>query len=106
MRHVTLHAAAAAYGILPLRDAGELRPSDLEWAAVGILVIGFFNFAVSACLALLTAARARDLTREDRGELWKALRQAFVERPSRFFWLPPKERKPFEMPANWSVRRN
>ncbi len=100
VRHVTLHAAAAAYGILPLRDAGELRPADLEWAAVGILVIGFFNFAVSAWLALLTAARARDLTKGDRSELWRALRKAFATQPSRFFWLPAKERRPFEMPAN------
>jgi len=99
VRHVTLHAAAAAYGILPLRDAGELLLSDLAWAGIGILVIGFFNFSVSAWLALLTAARARDLTREDRGVLWKALRQAFVERPSRFFWVPAKARRPFAMPA-------
>ena len=27
VRHVTLHAAAAAYGILPMRDVGELMPS-------------------------------------------------------------------------------
>ena len=100
VRHVTLHAAAAAYGILPLRDAGELLLSDVAWAGIGILVIGFFNFSVSAWLALLTAARARDLTREDRGVLWKALRQAFVERPSRFFWVPARERRPFAMPAN------
>jgi len=86
VRHVTLHAAAAAYGILPLRDAGELMPRDLVWAAAGIAVIGFFNFTVSAWLALLTASQARDLTREDRGELWKALRRAFFTKPSRFFW--------------------
>ena len=57
VRHVTLHAAAAAYGILPMHDAGELVPSDLVWGAAGIAVIGFFNFSVSAWLALLTAAR-------------------------------------------------
>ena len=99
VRHVTLHAAAAAYGILPLRDAGELMPRDLVWAAAGIAVIGFFNFTVSAWLALLTASQARDLTREDRGELWKALRRAFFTKPSRFFWAPPKGRRAFEMPA-------
>ena len=75
---MTLHAAAAAYGILPLRDAGELLTSDLVWAGLGIAVIGFFNFAVSAWLALLTAASARDLTREDRWVLWRALQKAFV----------------------------
>ena len=42
--------------------------SDVAWAGAGILVIGFFNFLVSAWLALLTAARARDLTREDRAD--------------------------------------
>jgi hypothetical protein len=31
--------------------------------------------------------------------LWRALRQAFVAKPSRFFWIPGKERKPFEMQA-------
>jgi site-specific recombinase len=99
VRHVTLNAASAAYGILPLRDAGELLTSDLVWAAVGIGVIGFCNFTVSAWLALLTAARARDLTLDDRKVLWRALRQAFVAKPSRFFWIPGKERKPFEMQA-------
>ena len=99
VRHVTLHAAAAAYGILPLRDAGELLMSDVAWAGIGVLVIGFFNFTVSAWLALLTAARARDLTREDRMALWRALRKAFVERPSRFLWAPGKERKAFAMPG-------
>lgn len=98
VRHVTLHAAAAAYGILPLRDAGELLTSDLLWAGLGIAVIGFFNFTVSAWLALLTAARARDLTRADRGVLWQALGKAFVEKPSRFFWAPAKGRRAFEMP--------
>lgn len=99
VRHVTLHAAAAAYGILPLRDAGLLVPSDLVWAGVGIAVIGFFNFTVSAWLALLTAARARDLSREDRAVLWSALRRAFVANPARFFWIPAKTPRPFEMPA-------
>jgi len=99
VRHVTLHAAAAAYGILPLRDVGELMPKDLVWGAAGIAVIGFFNFTVSAWLALLTAARARDLTRDDRTVLWAALRRAFIAKPSRFFWIPKKRPRPFEMPA-------
>jgi site-specific recombinase len=100
VRHVTLHAAAAAYGILPMRDVGELMAKDLVWGVVGIAVIGFFNFTVSAWLALLTASQARDLTHEDRKDLWKALRRAFASQPSRFFWIPAKERRPFEMPAN------
>lgn len=99
VRHVTLHAAAAAYGILPLRDAGQLHPSDLVWAGTGIMVIGFFNFTVSAWLALLTAARARDLTKADRGVLWTALGKAFVAQPSRFLWLPAKTPRPFVMPT-------
>jgi site-specific recombinase len=82
-----------------MRDAGELVTSDLVWAAAGIAVIGFFNFTVSAWLALQTAARARDLTREDRAVLWTALRQAFLARPTRFFWAPAKGRRAFEMPA-------
>lgn len=92
VRHVTLHAAAAAYGILPLRDAALLTPGDLGWALTGITVIGFFNFTVSAWLALLTAARARDLTYEDRAQLWKALRRAFFAKPSRFLWAPAGKR--------------
>lgn len=99
VRHVTLHAAGAAYGILPMLDAGELMPSDLVWGAVGIAVIGFFNFSVSAWLALRTAGQARDLNHADRKELWKALRRAFVARPARFFWAPAKGRRAFEMPA-------
>ncbi len=98
VRHVTLQAASAAYGILPLRDAAELTLADLTWAGAGIVVIGVCNFTVSAWLALLTAARARDLTWEDRKELWQALRRAFVEKPSRFFWAPGKQRKAFAMP--------
>ena len=69
------------------------------WAGAGIVVIGVCNFTVSAWLALLTAARARDLTWEDRKELWQALRRAFVEKPSRFFWAPGKQRKAFAMPT-------
>jgi site-specific recombinase len=99
VRHVTLHAAAAAYGILPLRDAGLLVTPDLVWAAAGIGVIGFCNFTVSAWLALLTATRARDLTLDDRRVLWRAIRRAFFENPARFFWIPAKTRRPFEMPA-------
>lgn len=97
VRHVTLHAASAAYGILPLRDAGLLAAPDLAWAVAGIAVIGVCNFTVSAWLALLTAARARDLTRDDRKVLWRALRQAFAANPARFFWPPPKGRRGFEL---------
>jgi site-specific recombinase len=99
VRHVTLHAAAAAYGVLPLHAAGELVPRDIFWGFVGIAVIGFFNFTVSAWLALLTAARARNLGPAERSLLWQAIRLAFLERPTRFFWVPARERKSFEMPT-------
>lgn len=99
VRHVTLHAAAAAYGVLPMRAAGELVPRDIFWGFVGIGVIGFFNFTVSGWLALLTAARARNLGPAERSVLWRAIRRAFLARPTRFFWVPARERKSFEMPT-------
>ena len=88
VRHVTLSAASLARGVTSALQHGHLEPGQLIWALVGILAIAALNYGVSFGMAMRTAMRARDLTREDRRRLTRAIREAFWKSPKRFLWKP------------------
>lgn len=92
IRHVTLSTglltfAASAHGTSGVAQAGFF------WGALGIAVIGIFNFAVSFSLALWLASRACGLEREALTSLRRAVLREFLRNPGRFL-LPPREDEP------------
>lgn len=89
VRHVTLQAASLALAAGSLYGTAAFHWVDVAWGALGIVFIAVCNLGVSFALALRTAARARDLSREDRQRLAGALRSAFRASPRRFLWRPP-----------------
>ena len=90
VRHVTLSAASLtlALGSLHLADLTTFR---ILSPIVGVVVIGFFNFSVSYALALLIAARARNVDMRAVNRLVRAVRTRFSHHPIEFFF-PPKGR--------------
>ena len=90
VRHVTLSSASLAFDASALFTAGRLEVGPLLWAALGIVLIGVLNFGVSFGLSLRVALQARDIIREDRGQLVRGLLRAFASRPLRFLVPPTK----------------
>jgi site-specific recombinase len=88
VRHVTLQAASLALAVASLYGTPEFHWGYVAWGGLGIVVIAVCNIGVSFALALRTAMRARDLGHEARARLWRAITQAFRERPVRFLWRP------------------
>jgi site-specific recombinase len=89
VRHVTLSGASVALAISGQARAGHVDGAAAAWALLGVLLIGFLNFAVSFALAFSVALRARDLAGGDRRLLWRQLWTAFSRRPT-WFLVPPR----------------
>jgi site-specific recombinase len=84
VRHVTLSSGALALAISAKGPASVLT-AEVALPCLGILVIGFFNFAVSFFLALTVAIRARNIQAPGRGRVRDALLQHFRRFPGDFF---------------------
>lgn len=87
VRHVTLSTGTLALGITS-RGWEVLGRGALIWAGLGIAVTFVMNLGVSFYLALLTALRAQDVSRDDYLELLRALWRRFRTSPRDFF-IPP-----------------
>ncbi len=88
VRHVTLQAASLTLAAVSLYGTAAFHWADVAWGGLAILLIAACNLGVSFALALRTAARARDLSPDDRRRLTTALRDAFRRDPRRFLWRP------------------
>lgn len=87
VRHVTLAACSLTLA------SGSLLAQSIDWKelvlpAIGVLCIGFLNFAVGYSLSLAVAARARNVRTSTLFRLFRAVRVRLRNRPSDFF-LPP-----------------
>lgn len=89
VRHVTLSAGALTLAACALGPSVLLEP-ELARAALGIGLIGAFNFGVSFSLALVVALRARDVDRSDVLALARAVVARLFGDPLSFFW-PPRD---------------
>lgn len=85
IRHITFAAANLAYG---WAESGFAAVSlqVLLVSALGVLLIGLTNLAVSFALALNVAMRSRGLRFNERRALLGRLLRRFFTRPSDFFW--------------------
>ena len=90
VRHVTLQAASLTMAAGSLYGTEAFHWGEVAWGGLSIVLIAAGNLGVSFLLALRTAARARDLPRDDWRRLTAALRTAFRKDPRRFLWRPRK----------------
>ena len=97
VRHVTLAAASVAYGWSSLFWNHRLEPLDVLWSAIGIGVVGFFNFATAFSLGLWLAMRSRSINYRSRVQLLRGLWHELTHHPARFFF--PKKTTPNQAKA-------
>lgn len=86
IRHITFAAANLAYGWVESGFAA-VPPQVLLVSALGVLLIGLTNLAVSFALALNVAMRSRGLRFNERRALLGRLLRRFFSRPGDFFWV-------------------
>jgi site-specific recombinase len=96
IRHVTFGAANLAYGLQAL----DFQVFWVEAAvcALGVILIGLTNLAVSFSLAMYVALKSRRVRYADTRGLVRILLRRFVRRPRDFFW-PPNEVKEVKNPV-------
>ncbi len=88
IRHVAFSSANLGYA---LAGSGFAPDWNLfAWAAIGVLLIGAVNLAVSFALALYVALRSRRISFADTPRLIKAIWRQFHRQPGSFF-LPPRQ---------------
>lgn len=90
IRHVTFAAANFAYSL-------QILDFQVYWVeaaicALGVILIGMTNLAVSFSLAMFVALKSRRVRHGDSRGVLRILLRRFVRRPGEFFW-PPKEVK-------------
>jgi site-specific recombinase len=90
IRHVTFGAANLAYGLQALNF--EVFWGQALICALGVLLVGMTNLAVSFSLAMYVALKSRRVRYTDTAGLLRILLRRLVRQPRDFFW-PPKEEK-------------
>jgi site-specific recombinase len=84
VRHVTLSMGQLALGMSSL-GIFAFDGYAIFMASLGVLLIGFMNFAVSFFLGLLLAARSRDLSVSTGAALLSRVSLQFLYTPFAFF---------------------
>ena len=86
IRHITISAANTAIGFLGLNHG--ITTKEIWYTFIGVMSIGFVNFAVSFGLAFFVAVKSRGIRLKDYGEflgiLWRYLKRYprdFVQAP-------------------------
>jgi len=99
IRHIAFSSANLGYALTAFDFA--LPPIAVVWAALGVLLIGLVNLAVSFALALWMALRARDIAFAQTGALMRVLWQRLREAPGSFIAAPaatPPTGRPADSP--------
>ncbi|MDX9706072.1 MAG: preprotein translocase subunit TatB [Azospira sp.] len=86
IRHIAFSSANFGYALAAFEFA--LPAATLLWAALGVLLIGAVNLAVSFSLALWMALRARGVEFDQTRELLRLLGRRFIAAPGRFVAAP------------------
>ena len=90
IRHITISAANAAIGFFGLNH--EVSANEIWWTLIGVMGIGFLNFAVSFGLAFIVAVKSRGIHLrnypEFAGILWR-----YIKRYPKDFIKAPSERR-------------
>jgi site-specific recombinase len=90
IRHITISTAYYAFGVDGL--ANNLSKFDWIWTSIGVIGIGFFNFAISFSLAFYVAVRSRNVPLNQFAYLGKLIWIYFKKHPKDFIFPPKVER--------------
>jgi site-specific recombinase len=91
IRHITISTAYFAFGIDGLHN--HLSAFDWIWTTIGVIGVGFFNFAVSFSLAFYVALRSRSIPLSRLPSVGRLIVKYFVRYPQDFIFPPKNERK-------------
>lgn len=91
IRHITISTAYFGFGIEGMNN--NLSVSDWVGTTVGVIGIGFLNFAVSFSLAFFVAMRSRKLSLSMIPNVMKLILRYFIRYPIDFIYPPKVERK-------------
>lgn len=86
IRHIAFASANLAYGAVGLDM--NLSLAGWVWGALGVVLIGLVNLAVSFALALWVALRAHGVRFRHAGALLRLVFARFFSAPQQFFWPP------------------
>ncbi len=89
IRHIAFSSANLGYALVAF--GFELPLATFAWAALGVVLIGLVNLAVSFGLALWMALRARGVAFAQSGELLRRLWHRVNHFPRSFVAAPPAE---------------
>jgi site-specific recombinase len=88
VRHITISTGSIAIAFASQNN--HITTPDLISSVLGIIGIGFLNFAVSFGLALLLALKSRGVHFQQKRELLRELRLYMIKKPTAFFF-PTKD---------------
>ena len=91
IRHITISTAYFAFGVSGLNN--NLSAYDWLWTSIGVIGIGFINFAVSFSLAFLVALRSRNVSLSNVPKVMRYIVKYFIKYPIDFIFPPKEERK-------------
>lgn len=91
IRHITISSANVSIGAYGL-GLKNIPPDYLLVVILGVLGIGFFNFAVSFILAFIVAVRSRGVQLKDYPQFFRVLTSYFFMNPLNFI-IPPRSKK-------------
>lgn len=95
IRHITISTAYYAFSIVGL----DFQLLSIEWigASVGVILIGFINFAVSFGLAFITAMRSRNISFAIIPSFLAGVGKMVLRYPLDFIFPPRKPRTPQDL---------
>ncbi len=90
IRHITISTAYFAFGVEGLDN--QLPASEWIWTTIGVIGIGFFNFAISFSLAFYVALRSRNVPLSQLPFVGRLIVKYFSRHPKDFVYPPVEDR--------------
>lgn len=91
IRHITISTAYFGFGVAGLDN--QVSAYDWIWTTIGVIGIGFFNFAVSFSLAFFVALKSRSVSITKVPIVLRYIVRYFRRYPADFIFPPSKERR-------------
>lgn len=91
IRHITISTAYFGFGVAGLDN--NVSTYDWIWTTIGVIGIGFFNFAISFGLAFFVALKSRSVSITKVPIVLRYIVRYFRRYPADFIYPPSKERK-------------
>jgi site-specific recombinase len=91
IRHITISTAYFAFGVEGLDN--QLPAAEWIWTTIGVIGIGFFNFAISFSLAFYVALRSRNVSLSQLPFVGKLIIKYLSRHPKDFVYPPAEDRR-------------